>query len=96
MIFVTQIIETISTNIIITASFLFCKTFINRYKQTRVKHMVDRIISRKEFRELTGISRSSEWRMKQEGTLPKVVAIKGYILGYRQSDYMKWLKKNTS
>ena len=58
--------------------------------------MVDRIISRKEFRELTGISRSCEWRMKQQGCLPKVVIINGYILGYRQSDYISWLKANTS
>ncbi len=58
--------------------------------------MNDRIISRKEFRELTGISRTSEWRMLQTGLLPKIITINNRILGYKESDYKKWIKRNTS
>lgn len=51
----------------------------------------ERIISRSQFRELTGISRTSEWRLAQEGRLPAVIKIDGRILGYRESDYQEWL-----
>lgn len=57
--------------------------------------MVNRIIQRNEFRELTGISRTTEWRMQQAGSLPKVIKINNRILGYRESDYNDWLSKNT-
>jgi len=57
--------------------------------------MADRIISRKEFRELIGISRTSEWKMLQAGTLPKLIKVNDKILGYSESDYQKWLEKNT-
>ena len=57
--------------------------------------MVDRIIQRDEFRELTGISRTTEWRMLQAGLLPKMIKINNRILGYLESDYQNWLRKNT-
>lgn len=57
--------------------------------------MTDRIITRKEFRELTGLSRTSEWRKQQEGLLPPIVALNNKILGYRMSDYNEWLDNNT-
>ena len=56
----------------------------------------ERIILRKEFRELTGISRTTEWRMLQAGDLPKAIKVKNKTLGYLESEYRKWLKKNTS
>ena len=57
--------------------------------------MADRIIQRNEFRELTGISRTSEWRMLQAGLLPKVIKVNNRILGYLESDYKDWLSRNT-
>ena len=55
----------------------------------------ERIISRKEFRELTGISRSSQWKMTREGKLPPEVKLNdNWILGYRYSDYLQWLQNN--
>jgi len=57
--------------------------------------MVDRIISRKEFRKLTGISRTTEWRMLQVGLTPKVIKIDHKILGYLERDYQEWIDKNT-
>jgi len=57
--------------------------------------MTNRIIQRKEFRMLTGISRSTEWRLQQAGALPKVIKINDRILGYLESDYNEWLSKNT-
>ena len=55
----------------------------------------DRIISRAEFAELTGLSRTSVWRLFNSGDAPKVVKINGRIIGVRESDYRTWLDKNT-
>ncbi len=55
----------------------------------------DRIIKRTQFRELTGISRSTEWRLHQEGKLPALVEVNGIKLGYRESSYHDWLQSNT-
>ena len=56
----------------------------------------DRIISRAEFAELTGMSRTTLWRLLNNGDLPEVVKINGRILGFRESAYMSWLEKNSS
>lgn len=57
--------------------------------------MVDRIIQRNKFRELTGISRTTEWRMLNAGLLPKIIKVNNRMLGYLESDYKEWLFKNT-
>ena len=56
----------------------------------------DRIISRAEFAELTGMSRTTLWRLLNSGDLPEAVKIKGRILGFRESAYLAWLEKNSS
>jgi len=56
----------------------------------------DRIISRSEFRELTGISRTSEWDLGRRGKLPTLVVIDGRKLGYLESAYLDWLKQNSA
>lgn len=53
------------------------------------------IISRRQFRQLTGLSRSSEWRLSRLGKLPSFVIVNGRILGYSRSDYNHWLASNT-
>jgi len=56
----------------------------------------DRIISRAQFRELTGVSRTTEWRLSQEGRLPAVVEVNGRVLGYRESAYIAWLEQHSA
>ncbi|EMK3272718.1 hypothetical protein V8036_002043 [Vibrio parahaemolyticus] len=56
----------------------------------------DRIISRSEFRSLTGISRTTEWRLAQRGKLPVLVIIDNVALGYRESSYINWLDSNSA
>ncbi|EPN4987711.1 helix-turn-helix transcriptional regulator [Vibrio alginolyticus] len=65
--------------------------------RTSEKHTseTDRIISRAKFRALTGISRTTEWRLSQKGILPELVVIDGIVLGYKHSSYMLWLESNT-
>ena len=55
----------------------------------------DRLISRNQFRELTGISRTTEWRLSQEGVLPGAVVVNGRFLGYLESAYADWLKQHS-
>lgn len=56
---------------------------------------IDRIISRKEFAELTGMSRTSIWRGIKNGDLPATVVINNRVLGFLESDYLCWLDKHT-
>ena len=65
---------------------------MNNQQQTDL----DRIISRAQFRELASLSRTREWRMQKEGSLPPLVKINGRTLGYRASAYSAWLKKNSA
>ncbi len=64
--------------------------------QNKQNSTIDRVISRAEFAELTGLSRTSIWRLVNSGNAPKVVKINGRIIGFRESSYKKWLDKNTS
>ncbi|WP_392340721.1 helix-turn-helix transcriptional regulator [Moritella marina] len=57
---------------------------------------LDRIISRVKFRELTGISRTTEWRLAQKNLLPKQLEISGRHMGYLESSYIAWLELNAA
>lgn len=59
------------------------------------KQTYERIITRKEFRELTGISRTKEWRLGQKGLLPNTIEVNARILGYLESSYIEWLLKHS-
>jgi len=63
---------------------------------TQQKTNPDRIISRAQFRELTGMSRTTEWRLNQEGKLPAVIEVNGRALGYLESAYIAWLKQHSA
>ena len=56
----------------------------------------DRIISRNEFGELTGLSRTTIWRLLNSGDLPIAIKINGRVIGFRESDYLSWLENNSS
>ena len=51
---------------------------------------IDEIITRKKFRELSKISRTTEWRMGVKNQLPKRVVVDGTILGYLKSSINNW------
>lgn len=65
---------------------------MNNQQQTDL----DIIISRAQFRKLTSLSRTSEWKLQKLGNLPPVVKINGRILGYRASAYSAWLKQHSA
>lgn len=57
---------------------------------------LERVISRVKFRELTGISRTTEWRLAQKKLLPKQLKISGRHMGYLESSYIAWLELNAA
>lgn len=56
---------------------------------------IEKVIKRSDFREMTGISRTTEWRALKKGTLPKLIKVEDKILGYSYSSYLKWIEENT-
>jgi predicted DNA-binding transcriptional regulator AlpA len=62
---------------------------INQVKNT------DKIIKRNKFRELTGFSRSKEYRLSRKGLLPSCLILDGKIQGYLESSYEQWLQHNS-
>jgi len=57
---------------------------------------LERVISRVNFRKLTGMSRTTEWRLAQKKLLPKELKISGKHMGYLESSYNNWLNENAS
>ena len=41
---------------------------------------------------LTGLSRSTLWRMVKEGTFPKPLRLGKKAIGWRESDILNWLE----
>jgi prophage regulatory protein len=52
----------------------------------------DRIIREAEQRELTGLSRTTRWRLSRNGEYPKQVKLTGHARGVRESELEAWLK----
>ena len=55
---------------------------------------LDRIISVKEVQDLTGLSRTSIWRLERscEGKFPARVQLSSTRIGWRLSDIQKWIQ----
>lgn len=52
----------------------------------------ERIVRAKELHELTGLSRTTIWRMEHKGEFPPRVPLSGNIVGWRYSEIMEWMK----
>tara|TARA_R110001583_G_scaffold100539_1_gene246575 strand:+ start:4549 stop:4761 length:213 start_codon:yes stop_codon:yes gene_type:complete len=57
--------------------------------------ILEKVITRAEFRMLTNMSRSKEYRLSRKGLLPASFLLDGKVQGYPESDYNNWLKNNT-
>lgn len=52
----------------------------------------ERIVRTKELLELTGLSRSTIWRMEKAGNFPKRVTLGEASIGWRWSEVNKWMR----
>lgn len=57
---------------------------------------LDRLIREAECRKITGLSRSTRWRMERRGQFPPRVNLTPYIVGWRLSEVMKWVESRVS
>ena len=53
--------------------------------------MNDRIILEKERKQMTGISRSTAWRMEQKGEFPKRRKVSDGLVGWFESEINDWI-----
>ncbi len=52
----------------------------------------ERIVRAKELHELTGLSRTTIWRMERKGEFPTRVPLSGNSVGWRYSEVIEWMK----
>lgn len=53
--------------------------------------MRDRIILEKERKQMTGISRTTAWRMEQKGQFPKRRKVSDGLVGWLESELDEWI-----
>ena len=56
----------------------------------------DRIVREEERRKVTGISRSTWWRLERQGQAPKRRQISENAVGWLESDLRAWLATRTA
>jgi len=52
----------------------------------------ERIVRAKELQELTGLSRTTLWRLERRGEFPDRVPLSGSSVGWRYSEVMEWMQ----
>lgn len=55
-------------------------------------HLPDKIIRSKEVQEMTGLSRTTIWRLEREGKFPARVPLTASNVGWRQADVQDWIR----
>ena len=54
--------------------------------------MNERIILEKERKQMTGISRTTAWRMEQKGEFPKRRKVSDGLVGWLESELITWIE----
>lgn len=60
------------------------------------KVVQDRIINKRERRELTNISEPTWWRYEKEGLVPRRVQLTKGRVGYRLSEILAWINARST
>ncbi len=55
------------------------------------KPEVDRVIRANEVHNITGLSRTTLWRMENKGEFPRRVSLGGNAVGWKLSEVQKWI-----
>jgi predicted DNA-binding transcriptional regulator AlpA/copper chaperone CopZ len=61
--------------------------------QSNNNPLPDKIIRSKEVQELTGLSRTTIWRLEREGKFPARVPLTASNVGWRLTDVQEWIRK---
>lgn len=54
---------------------------------------LDRFIREDEVRRITGLSRTSRWRLERRGEFPRRRRISGNAIGWLASEIQEWVKQ---
>ena len=58
--------------------------------------MSDRFIREPECKSITGLSRTTRWRLEQAGDFPKRYQISPGISAYKESEILDWLESKST
>lgn len=64
-------------------------------KVSKPKLDVDRIVRAQELHEITGLSRTTIWRLENKGSFPRRLALGANSVGWRLSEVKKWMDTKT-
>ena len=62
------------------------------HNQSNTSPPPDKIIRSKEVQELTGLSRTTIWRLERTGKFPARIALSTSNVGWRLSDIQEWIR----
>jgi prophage regulatory protein len=54
---------------------------------------MSRMLREEQVRDLTGLSRSTRWRLERRGEFPKRVTLTARCVGWLESEVAAWLEK---
>lgn len=66
-----------------------------RSNKSKPKSDVDRIVRSKELHEITGLSRTTIWRLENKGKFPKRIPLGVHSVGWKLSEIKQWLNLYT-
>ena len=71
--------------------YLLGQTTQNTFKANMPESSPDRILRAKEVKEITGLSRTTLWRLENKGDFPQRVSLGVGSVGWRYSEVKDWL-----
>ena len=71
--------------------YLLAQTTENQVKIEAPKPLPDKIIRAKEVQAMTGLSRTTLWRLENEVAFPRRVGLGGNSVGWRLSEVQEWI-----
>jgi len=64
-------------------------------KERNLDLNIDRFIKERECLKITGLSRTTRWRLEKNGQFPKRYKISNRLTGYKYSEIMLWLESRS-
>ena len=72
--------------------FLLSNVTQHKTQPIDIKKTPDRIIRAKEVQNITGLSRTTLWRLEQKDAFPKRVSLGGQSVGWKLSEVQDWIE----
>ena len=63
-----------------------------QFTNANIAPAIDRFVREPECRQLTGLSRTTRWRLEREGLFPRRRKLSRNAVGWRHSELLDWLQ----